>query len=142
MYYIPLPGAYFTTRGHSITTWKRWGGEGVKKCLFLSIKTVQAGGGAKKWQNFYPRTTCWTTPKKILVVLDMMQNFLSTTSFKLGLQTYVYSIDIPKFLRHQEFLDIAYNFMRTILWFIVNLNFVQEHPKRYVILFSNQVCVQ
>ena len=29
-----------TTRGHSITTWTRWGGEGVKKCLFLSTLRV------------------------------------------------------------------------------------------------------
>ena len=27
-------------RGHSITTWTRWGGEGVKKCLFLSTLRV------------------------------------------------------------------------------------------------------
>ena len=27
-------------RGHSITTWTRWGGEGVKKCLFLSMLRV------------------------------------------------------------------------------------------------------
>ena len=26
----------YQVRGHSITTWTRWGGEGVKKCLFLS----------------------------------------------------------------------------------------------------------
>ena len=43
-------------RGHSISTWTRWGGE-VKKCLFLSTlreKTVDAStqeGWVKKWQN-------------------------------------------------------------------------------------------
>ena len=43
--------------GHSITiTWTRWGGEGVKKCLFLSTLRVkklstQGRGGVKQWQN-------------------------------------------------------------------------------------------
>ena len=44
-------------RGHSITAWTRGGGEGVKKCMFLStlrvekLSTQEGRGGAKKWQN-------------------------------------------------------------------------------------------
>ena len=30
----------FKLRGNSISTWTRWGGEGVKKCLFLSTLRV------------------------------------------------------------------------------------------------------
>ena len=39
-------------RGHSITTWTRWGG--LKMSVFVhaqGIKTVHVGGGVKKWQN-------------------------------------------------------------------------------------------
>ena len=53
-------------RGHSITTWTRWEGEGVKKCLFLSTLRVwklsmQGGGGwgwGQKMTKFCPHS-CW-----------------------------------------------------------------------------------
>ena len=58
-----LRGTLLTLRGHSITTWTRWG-EVVKKCLFLStlrvlIKTVHAGG--QTMAKFCPRS-CWMLP--------------------------------------------------------------------------------
>ena len=40
--------------GHSITTWTRWGEEGVKKCLFFpcsGYKNCPRRGRVKKWQN-------------------------------------------------------------------------------------------
>ena len=55
--------------GYSITTWTRWRGEVVIKCLFLSTLKVQklstqGRGGVKKLQKmpkFYARS-CWMTP--------------------------------------------------------------------------------
>ena len=47
-------------RGHSITKWTRWGGEGVKKNLFLSTLRVYklSTQGGQKMAKFCPRS-CW-----------------------------------------------------------------------------------
>ena len=44
----------FQLRGHSITTWTRWGGEGVKNVWFCprsGYENCPRRGGVKKWQN-------------------------------------------------------------------------------------------
>ena len=48
-------------RGHSITTWTKWGGRGHKMSVFVhanGIKTVHARGGGQKMAKF----CCWMTP--------------------------------------------------------------------------------
>ena len=59
-------------RGHLITTWIRWGGEGVKKCLFLSTMA-----------KFCPRS-CWMPPYQILTFIPFSsceQLILQNTNF-------------------------------------------------------------
>ena len=87
-------------RGHSITTWTRWGG-GVKKSVFVQaqgIKTVHAGGGGvKKWQNYVHVVVEWLLTglwnrghlkilNSIKFILDDQGNHLD--SFKISLESF------------------------------------------------------
>ena len=54
-----------SVRGHSITTWTRWG-EGKKMSVFVhaqGIKTVHTGEGGKKWQNSVHVVVEWPLTK-------------------------------------------------------------------------------
>ena len=57
----------FQLRGHSITTWTRWGGEGVKNVWFCPRSGYEncprRGGGGQKMAKFWPRS-CWMSPLK------------------------------------------------------------------------------
>ena len=52
------------SRGHSITTWTRWGGGGVKNVCFCPrsvYKNCPRRGGGQKMAKFCPRS-CWMPP--------------------------------------------------------------------------------
>ena len=55
-------------RGHSITTWKRWGGgsKNVCVCPCSGFKNCPRGGGGLENGKICPRS-CWMTPKSILL---------------------------------------------------------------------------
>ena len=67
-------------RGHSITTWTRWGGEGVKKCLFCPHSEYKNCPcrvvGGQKLSKFCPRS-CWMPPKQAQLIA--LAKFRKTT---------------------------------------------------------------
>ena len=67
-------------RGHSITTWTRWGrGGGQKMFVFVhaqGIETVHAGG-VKKWQNSVHVVVAWPLSATLIALMPMQCYVLS-----------------------------------------------------------------
>ena len=60
-------------RGHSITTWPRWGGRGSKNVCFCprsGYKNCPRGRGCQKMTKFCPRS-CWMPPKYSLTNISL-----------------------------------------------------------------------
>ena len=76
-------------RGHSITTWTRWGGRGTKNVCFcprLGYKNCpRRGGGINKWQNSVQVVVEWPLSK-------MMGNYVSCC-MRLIIHTYARNWD-------------------------------------------------
>ena len=78
--YIPLYliNVCARVRGHSITTWTRWGGEGGQKMsVFVhakGIKNCPRRGGGQKVAKFCPRS-CWMHPMQIAysITVEMIE---------------------------------------------------------------------
>ena len=86
-------------RGHSLTTWTRWGGRESKKSVFVhaqGITTVHAGGGGGGMLNSVhvvvecPRSNSLQTNNVAILLWELNLKFTSsTTAWKLSAYTLV-----------------------------------------------------